>query len=104
MGLSNVYGAADDEESKELLRHAIKIGQVSQTSPVALFGERPSENEVLNHPVYRYGFKRNPIVSQCRYLVVCLSNVVQPAGTQKPQGFKMVVISAGTDVGMFTSW
>ena len=40
MGLSSVYGAADDEESKELLRHAIKIGQVSQPSPVALFGER----------------------------------------------------------------
>ena len=39
MGLSSVYGAADDEESKELLRHAIKIGQVSQPSPVALFGD-----------------------------------------------------------------
>ena len=28
MGLSNVYGPANDEESKALLRHAIKIGQV----------------------------------------------------------------------------
>lgn len=28
MGLSNTYGVANDEESKELLRHAIKIGQV----------------------------------------------------------------------------
>ncbi|TDL22792.1 oxidoreductase [Rickenella mellea] len=27
MGLSNVYGAANDEESKALLRHAIEIGQ-----------------------------------------------------------------------------
>lgn len=29
MGLSNVYGPANDEESKEVLRHAIKIGAVS---------------------------------------------------------------------------
>ena len=29
MGLSNVYGPANDEESKEVLRHAIKIGCVS---------------------------------------------------------------------------
>lgn len=28
MGLSNSYGVANDEESKELLRQAIKIGQV----------------------------------------------------------------------------
>ncbi len=31
MGLSNVYGPANDEESKEVLRHAIEIGVVSTT-------------------------------------------------------------------------
>lgn len=32
MGLSNVYGPANDEESKEVLRHAIKIGCVRSNS------------------------------------------------------------------------
>ena len=32
MGLSNVYGRADDEESKAVLRRAIELGMVSPES------------------------------------------------------------------------
>lgn len=38
MGLSNTYGAANDEESKELLRHAIKIGQVGTSHHLLMLG------------------------------------------------------------------
>ena len=36
MSLSNIYGTANDEESKELLRHAIKIGLVSMSVRIQL--------------------------------------------------------------------
>lgn len=34
---------------------------------VELFGETPNEEEVGNHPVYRYGFKPNPFVSRALF-------------------------------------
>lgn len=73
MGLSNVYGSADDEESRKVLRHAIAIGQVGAKS-IQIFIDLEAINESrlfgirmcgLVVIVYCYPIK---LRLQCRYL------------------------------------
>ena len=68
MGLSNTYGAANDEESKNVLRHAIKIGQVG-------ISDHPSNkvsNSVKRLRICRLSGIREMKSISISYLIVCL--------------------------------
>jgi len=77
MGLSNTYGVADDEESKELLRHAINVGQTFwDTADVYGFGH----NEELIGAVLKEGDNRSKV-----FLATKFGNVYDPE-TRKGTG------------------
>ena len=66
MSLSNVYGTANDEESKEVLRHAIKIGAVRhsfasspRTSAVTIIA---TQVIITNGPVRPSGIQQTSTV------------------------------------------
>jgi len=58
MGLSHIYGTANDEESKEVLRHAIKIGQTFWDT-ADIYGN--GHNEELIGAVLKEGDNRSKV-------------------------------------------
>jgi len=58
MGLSNVYGKAEDEESRKVLRHAIEIGQTFWDS-ADIYGN--GHNETLVGSVLKEGDNRSKV-------------------------------------------
>jgi len=77
MGLSNVYGPANDEESKEVLRHAIKIGSTFWDT-ADIYGS--GHNEELIGAVFKEGDNRSKV-----FLATKFGNVFDPV-TKKPSG------------------
>ncbi|KLO19313.1 Aldo/keto reductase [Schizopora paradoxa] len=77
MGLSNVYGPANDEESKEVLRHAIKIG-CTFWDTADIYGS--GHNEELIGAVLKEGDNRSKV-----FLATKFGNVFDPV-TKKSTG------------------